>query len=799
MPTAFLLLMSVGSNYGQVCNTSFEGNVISLGQNTPLESAVVEVIGSNMIVTSTASGYFKLEGLCPDSIIKIKISHINCPDYFREIDLNKSLFENFYLDHKVEELSEIILTDDKINDLSTSSRAFSISELEKERYSDSGLAMLLEKISGVNILSTGNNVAKPVIHGMFGSRVGIIYDGVMLENQQWGQDHAPNIDLNAFDRIRVIKGASVLKYSGSNPGGLIIIDSKTPKITDTITGKTIINSSSNGRGGSIISSITSSSQSGTFLRSQLTVKKNGDLSSPNYILTNTGSNEKNISITVGKNYNKSSIKALLSYFNSEIGILKSSHVGNIKDLLRAIESDSPSVINDFSYDINYPNQDNTHYTASLDYNHFFNIDKELSFKYSFQFNNRKEYDLRIGDFKNIPSLDLNLSTHRINSNYTWSNLFSEFTNGIFFDLQDNYSTPGTGVKRLIPDYLNTKFGGYFISKFKLNEGLNIGFGFRYEHSNNDVYKYYRNSRWENENYEERLGKYVINEVLSQKLIRKKVIFNTFSSNAGFFKKFEKKYSLSIQYNYTERSPNIAEMFSGGLHHSLASIEYGDPFLKKEKTHKILLDFEKNYGKFNFRINPYFSYSDNYILAQPAGFEQTIRGAFPVWEYSPINSIFKGIDLDFIYQIKDNIKFKNSVSWVDAKNYDTKEQLINIPPLVINNEIQLFLDNFKKFNAIIDHKFVDKQNLFPNNNIMTTVIESGEKIDKIVDISTPPDAYNLFNLNLNWGPYIFLSSNINFGLSIDNVMNKAYRNYLNRLRFYSDEIGRSVLFQIKINY
>ncbi len=799
MPTAFLLLMSVGSNYGQVCSTSFEGNIFSLEQNTPLESAVVEVIGSNMIVTSTASGYFKLEGLCPNSIIKIKISHINCPDYFGEIDLNKSLFENFYLDHKVEELSEIILSDDKINDLSTSSRFFSISELEKERYSDSGLATVLEKISGVNTLSTGNKVAKPVIHGMFGSRVGIIYDGVMLENQQWGQDHAPNLDLNAFDRVRVIKGASVLKYSGSNPGGLIIIDSSPPKINDTITGKTIINSSSNGRGGSIISSITSSRESGTFLRSQFTIKKNGDLSSPNYILSNTGSNEKNISITVGKNYSKSNIKALLSYFNSEIGILKNSHVGNIKDLLRAIESDSPDVINDFSYNINYPNQDNTHYTASLDYNYFFDSDKKLSSKYSFQLNKRKEYDLRIGDFKNIPSLDLNLSTQRINLNYTWSNLFNEFNNGIFFELQENYSNPGTGVKRLIPDYLNTKFGGYFISTFKLNRMLNFGLGFRYEYSSNDVYKYYRNFRWENENYEGRLGKYVINEVLSQKLIRKKVIFNTFSSNAGFFNEFEKKYSLSVQYNYTERSPNIAEMFSGGLHHSLASIEYGDPFLKKEKTHKILFDFEKNDGKFNFRINPYFSYSDDYILAQPAGFEQTIRGAFPVWEYSPISSIFKGVDLDFVYPIKDNIKFKNSVSWVNAKNYDTKEQLINTPPLVVNNEIRIISNNFKKFNAIIEHKFVSKQKLFPNNNTMTIVIESGKKISKVVDISTPPDAYNLFNLNLNWGPYNFVSSNIYFSLSIDNVMNKAYRNYLNRLRFYSDEAGRNVLFQIKIKY
>ena len=42
------------------------------------------------------------------------------------------------------------------------------------------------------------------------------------------------------------------------------------------------------------------------------------------------------------------------------------------------------------------------------------------------------------------------------------------------------------------------------------------------------------------------GKYVIKEVLSQKLIRKKVVFNTFSSNGGFAFEFRAKYSLSIQ-------------------------------------------------------------------------------------------------------------------------------------------------------------------------------------------------------------------------------------------------------------
>ena len=32
--------MSVGSNYGQVCSTSFEGNIISIEQNTVAENAL---------------------------------------------------------------------------------------------------------------------------------------------------------------------------------------------------------------------------------------------------------------------------------------------------------------------------------------------------------------------------------------------------------------------------------------------------------------------------------------------------------------------------------------------------------------------------------------------------------------------------------------------------------------------------------------------------------------------------------------------------------------------------------------
>ena len=797
-PTVIIYFITVGFVFPQDCKLDFEGYIIDSDSNLPLEAAVVEVIGTNYNAISSENGYFNFKNLC-DEIIRIKVSHINCPNFYAEINLKESRKKNFFLDHKTTTLDEVVLIDEKMDNLSTSAKSYSISEIEKDQYSGSGLSVLLETVSGVNILSTGSNIAKPVIHGMFGSRIGIIYNGIMLENQQWGQDHAPNVDLNAFEDIKLVKGASVLKYSGKNPGGVIILKSSLPIKTDSLYGKTILNVKSNGAGGSIVSAWVKTYENGTYLKTQGTVKKSGDLSAPRYNLSNTGMNENNLSFTFGKNNIGNNLKMFFSYFNTENGVLKSSHIGNIKDLLRAIEGDEPDVVNEFSYNINYPKQLNEHFTSSVDYTHIINDNKRLAFKYSWQRNNRKEYDLRIGDFKNIPSLDLNLSTHSVNSSYTWSNFSNEFINGIFFEVKDNYSTPGTGVKRLIPDYLNTNLGGYFISTLNLNEGLNFGFGLRYEYSSSDVYKYYRNSRWENENYQDRLGKYVIKEVLSQKLIRKKVVFNTFSSNTGFVKEFAKKYSLSIQHNYTERAPNIAEMFSGGLHHSLASIEYGDPFLKKEKTHKLLVDFEKKNEKLYFRINPYLSYSKNYILAKPAGFEQTIRGAFPVWEYSPINSIFKGVDFDFIYQVKNSFKFKNSISWVEARDYHTKEHLVNIPSLVIKNEVQFSFGKFKKFYAKAGNKFVNKQSLFPNNNSTTSVVENGKKIDKIVDISTPPDGYNLLNLNFNWGPYNLNSSTFNFSLSINNVMDKAYRNYLNRLRFYSDEIGRNILFQIKIKH
>ena len=286
------------------------------------------------------------------------------------------------------------MEESKIKKLSSTAPSYALTELQKDQYSGRGLAKALEQISGVNILNTGNVISKPVIHGMFGSRVGIIYDGVPIENQQWGQDHAPNIDQNAFEEIRLIKGAGVLKYSGDTPGGVVVLESKLPKIADSLYGKTILNGMSNGRGLNLISSWTKSFQSGNYFKVQGTIKRNGDFSAPDYVLSNTGTNENNISLSLGQNKILSQWKTNFSFFSQEIGILRSAHVGNVYDLVTAIESDTPTIINPFSYQINFPKQVNKHYTAGIQYSKRNSSNGKWTAKYSWQRNNRKEYDVR---------------------------------------------------------------------------------------------------------------------------------------------------------------------------------------------------------------------------------------------------------------------------------------------------------------------------------------------------------------------------------------------------------------------
>ena len=94
-----------------------------------------------------------------------------------------------------------------------------LSSQQIERSLGRNLASLLTEISGVTSLQTGTTTAKPVIHGMYGNRVLIMNNGVRQSGQQWGEDHAPEVDVEGNNHIQVIKGAEAVRYGAEAMAG----------------------------------------------------------------------------------------------------------------------------------------------------------------------------------------------------------------------------------------------------------------------------------------------------------------------------------------------------------------------------------------------------------------------------------------------------------------------------------------------------------------------------------------------------------------------------------------------------
>ena len=89
---------------------------------------------------------------------------------------------------------------------------------------NTNLADMLASVSGVSVLKNGSGISKPIIHGLYGNRVTILNNGLVQAGQQWGNDHAPEIDPFVADHISVVKGAGSLQYGSGAIGGVVMVD-----------------------------------------------------------------------------------------------------------------------------------------------------------------------------------------------------------------------------------------------------------------------------------------------------------------------------------------------------------------------------------------------------------------------------------------------------------------------------------------------------------------------------------------------------------------------------------------------
>ncbi|SRX53900.1 TonB-dependent receptor [Aequorivita sp. CIP111184] len=793
----FILLLCSITSFSQNCNNTLSGTVTDLHDGSLLVGATLIVAGSEQAVVTDLDGKFILKNLCDDTY-SIQVSHPFCLTKGFTIKVTGNTTKNFKLEHHLEELNQITVARKAYSNKSKTILENTISKEELERFSSGTLGDALNSLSGVSSLNTGNTVVKPLINGLHSSRVVIINNGVRMEDQEWGAEHAPNVDINSAGNLTLIKGAGALQYGGDALGGVIVAEASKIPVKDSLYGKTLFTGASNGRGTSLTSQLTKSYQSGWYATVQGTLKRFGDFEAPDYVLSNTGIFERNASFHVGLNRFDYGIEAYYSLFKNEIGILRASHLGGAQDQIRAINSDRPLMINDFTYNIIAPKQDVTHHLARIKGFKRFDGFGKLSLQYDFQRNKRLEFDIRRGADKDNASLDLQLDTHTL-----MLDLDSHITDavslktGLMARYQNNFADPNTGVRRLIPDYDKYDLGIYAIADYRLNDKLLLEAGGRFDYTYMDVFKFYRTSFWESRNYDELFPEIVVEKLDNQILTNPQLNFNNASATLGATYAFSDEYKLFFNYSLASRAPNPSELFSEGLHHSASRIELGDLRFKSEIGHKLALTFQRENEKFSFSVSPFINTINDFIVIEPTEIQQTVRGNFQVWEYRQTNAQLLGVDFDASYSFAKNLRFNNQFSLVKGYDRTRDEPLISMPPVNTKNEIVYQNPDFKNLRLALQSEYVFRQNEFPNNNFEVFIPET--ETMEIVDLSTPPDAYHLLNFNSSIDFKATQKSTLTVGFGITNLLNTSYRNYLNRLRYYADDLGRNFLLNLKLNY
>ncbi|WP_082632263.1 TonB-dependent receptor [Algoriphagus resistens] len=755
-----ILLFGFKAN-AQNCNFSIRGKIVHLENNEPIEAAYVWVVEAEEGAVSDQNGNFTVKNLCSGTYT-ITIQYLGHKDIRDIVKIESNTFSKTYrLEDEAMELSgvEIHGHRDAVQTTTAVSSLYGENLLESR---GENLGESLKRISGVSTFSTGNSIAKPVIHGMHSNRIMIMNNGIRLEGQQWGAEHAPEIDPFLADEITVIKGAETVRYGPEAMGGVILVN-PAPLPTKK-TSKTNLNfvGGTNGRMGNLNLAHVGGSDKikGLGYRIQGSAKRSGNVKSPGYFQENTGVNELNLSTSLGYSSTKLGIEAYYSLFHSELGILKDSHTGNLSDLKDIIENGRPFADGEFSYDIVNPKQRVTHHLAKLKSHYHISESWKLNFQYGFQLNHRQEFDKRRGNLNKKASLDLELYTNTIDLyvNHTHKNELSG-TWGISLIQQANTNVPGTGVTPLIPNYDMVNAGLYAMEKFSKGP-LEVEAGVRYDFRNVSTARY-----------------------INQELRTSDLAYQNLSAFIGGLYHISPDLTFNSNLGSAWRSPNVNELFSEGLHHGAAAVEIGDPDLESEKSLKWINELQYDGQKTHLEFTAYLNPIRDYIYLNPTGETYvSLRGTFNVYEYVQANAFFYGFDFAGSYQFTTKINGYLKGSIVQAKNIDNDSYFPFIPS--------------NRMDWGVSYDFAKASDSRTNKITLSNVLVARQNREPDFDIAPAPPAYALFNLA--YQKQLTLGENkLNLGLQVQNLFNTSYKDYMNRFRYFTYDMGRNVL--LKINY
>ena len=726
-----LLLFAVSHAYSQY---SVRGTIIDSNTEQPVIGATVQLQKPERAAITNLSGEFLLENLSEGSY-SLLISSLGYGTKSLKIELPEDEQLRIELSPTAIEIEEVIVST-PFHQLQ-SDNVMKVERVTMESIERTGANSLtdgLNQIAGVETVTTGSAIGKPVIRGLSSNRVLVYAQGVRYENQQFGDEHGLGLSSSGIESVEVIKGPASLLYGSDALGGVLYLNPERYAPADSILVDVETAYYSNTEGFEANAGVKTSGENFSYLiRGNYGTFSDYETGEGQRV-TNTRFTEYDLKTGIG--YRNDNYKGDLRYN------LNSSFVG----IPEAIGLQSTSK------DKMLPYQQVDNHILSLD-NSFFLGNSSLDVKLGYLFNNRKEFEEHHEDEETEeeheeheehgeeePALEMHLETFNYDVKYHFP------ARGKFetiVGVQGMFQTNNNLAEEiLIPDASTTDAGILATTHYHL-EKIDFQAGLRYD------FRRITAEAYENHDTE--------TEVPALKRD-----FNSYNGALGV--KIDLTSHFTARFNIASgfRAPNLAELTSYGSHHGTNRFEIGNPHLENEQNYQLDLALEFRNEHFEIFTNAFYNSINDYIFLNPTG---EFLDENPVFEYLQNDAQLYGGEagLHIHPHPLDWLHFESNYELVIGEQ-ENGNYLPLIPAQSILNTVWVELPDTKDF----------------RNGYASISLKSVFDQERIGLFETKTGGYSLLNAGV--GTSIALNSLIlNLKLAGTNLLNKTYISHLSRLK------------------
>ncbi len=732
----FLLSLTVVIN----AQNSIKGMVTD-ADNNPLIGASIFLPETNTGTITNKNGNFILNSL-PDGNIKIQFSFMGYNTQLLVLKiplLNNTI--NVKLTEAIIKTQEVVVSGGYIS--SQHKNAVKIDVLKAEQIDVSGTPNFMEaltEVSGVDMISKGQGVAKPVIRGLSMSNILVLNNGVRIENYQFSENHPLGIDGSSIDQIEIVKGPASLLYGSDAIGGVLNFIKEKPAPTSKIIGdfKTQLHSNTLG----INSSFGLKGSSKQFYGGvRVGMKSHEDyLQGGGKYAPNTRFNEITVNTNAGYRNNFGTFKLYYDYFKQKLGML-------VPPVIPLI--DKRGRTNDVWY------QDLEHHLLSSQNSVNIGNNRWIT-NIAYQQALRK---LNTTLDAPVVEMKLNTITYETKFNFLF-NENSEYNIGIQGINQTNENL-NNRVAQFLPDANINNIGIFGLIQYSLLKKIRFQGGLRYDLNHIKTYP---------------LGV----EGNSKYIAPIDKDFSSFSTSVGVT--YYPNNNLIIRANFAKayRTPNLSELTSNGVHGN--RFEIGNENLEPQNSFET--DASLHYhGEFlSLDFATFYNKIEKYIFILPTG--GTTSSGMEIYQFSQTNAELYGGEVGFHFHPK-------SAKWLHFEtNYSMvigKQENGNYLPFIPAHKLRYEVRVEKNKLGFLEHPYLKLSALtaFKQNNPSP--------------FETVTDSYNILNFSFGTKIIVFEQLPV-LGFSINNLLDTKYFDHLSTLKgmnYYNS--GRNISISLTIPF